>query len=215
MVTPPAETVQRAWIRGERIGRYKPVDDLLAHNVEAYVGMQSFLFGRTRHPTSRNQHHEFVDNDVPMGERPLTIAFGSQDEFNVLDVARMVDMDRYQRINVNARNAEELFPDSRSLAAEKNVAFLAACIERFPAVNFAHRNTGRIYARFEQRRPSWVDQQALASVHGDALAALTAVAPSLFALADKAMDTPRYLDRTQSLTLGRWGSSIDDAKRGQ
>ena len=212
MVTPPAKTVERAWIRGERIGRYKPVDDLLAHNVEAYTGMQTFFFGRTRHPTSRNQHHEFVDNDVPMGAPPLTIAFGSQDELNVLDVLRMVDMDRYRRINVNARSAEELFPDSRSWAVEENVEFLAACIDRFPAVNFAHRDTGRVYARFEQRRPTWVDHQALASVDGDALTALIAAAPALVTVADNAMDGPRYLDATRSLTLGRWGPSIKETK---
>ena len=215
MVTSPAATVERAWIRGERIGRYKPVDDLLAHNVEAYTGMQAFFFGRTRHPTSRNQHHEFVDNDVPMGEVPLTIAFGSQDELNVLDVARMVDMDRYQRINVDARSAEELFADSAALAVERNVAFLSACIERFPAVNFAHRATGRIYARFERRRLAWVDREALACVRGDALAALTKVAPALFSLADKAAGAPRYLDAARSLTLGRWGPSFGHPKQGQ
>jgi hypothetical protein len=33
MITPPEATVERAWTRGEQFGRYKAVDDLLAHNV--------------------------------------------------------------------------------------------------------------------------------------------------------------------------------------
>ncbi|WP_204338098.1 hypothetical protein, partial [Proteus mirabilis] len=37
MITPPDATVERAWARGEMFGRYKAVDDLLAHNVEAYT----------------------------------------------------------------------------------------------------------------------------------------------------------------------------------
>src|SRR5437867_10340292 len=49
--------------------------------VDAYVGMQSFFLARALHPGSRNQHYEFVDNDVPMGEVPLTVAFGSHGEF--------------------------------------------------------------------------------------------------------------------------------------
>ena len=122
MITPPEKTVERAWKRGLVVGRYKPVDDLLAHNVDAYAGMQSFFLARALHPGSRNQHYEFVDNDVPMGEVPLTVAFGSHGEFNVLDVKRLVDMDRYCKINVDARRPEDLYPDARSLAVENNVS---------------------------------------------------------------------------------------------
>ncbi|MFV2034190.1 MAG: hypothetical protein ACC631_03600 [Halocynthiibacter sp.] len=39
MITPPTETVERAWKRGKKTGRYKAVDDLLFHNIEAYTGM--------------------------------------------------------------------------------------------------------------------------------------------------------------------------------
>jgi len=38
MITPPEMTVERAWKRGLQVGRYKAVEDLLAHNVEAYTG---------------------------------------------------------------------------------------------------------------------------------------------------------------------------------
>jgi hypothetical protein len=39
MITPPEMTVERAWTRGLKVGRYKAVDDILAQNVEAYAGM--------------------------------------------------------------------------------------------------------------------------------------------------------------------------------
>ena len=44
MVTPPCATVERAWLRGQQVGRYKAVDDLLDHNVEAFNGIPVLLF---------------------------------------------------------------------------------------------------------------------------------------------------------------------------
>src|SRR5262249_26874726 len=44
MITPPETTVERAWTRGLKVGRYKAVEDLLAHNVEAYAGMPELFF---------------------------------------------------------------------------------------------------------------------------------------------------------------------------
>ena len=49
MITPPEATVERAWKRGEKFGRYKAVDDLLYHNIEAYTGMpRLLLLGRDK-----------------------------------------------------------------------------------------------------------------------------------------------------------------------
>lgn len=206
MITPPEKTVERAWKRGLEVGRYKALDDLLAHNVDAYAGMQSFFLARALHPESRNQHYEFVDNDVPMGEIPLTVAFGSRGEFNVVDVKRLMDMDRYCKINVGARRAEDLYPDARSLAVENNVAFLRTCVREFPMLNFAHRDTGRIYARFERGRLAWRDQAALDAIDDRVtLAALHALAPELFVRANtSATESACYLDPAHSVTLGRW-----------
>ena len=44
MITPPASLVERAWKRGLDVGRYKAVDDTLAHAVEAYSGMPQLFF---------------------------------------------------------------------------------------------------------------------------------------------------------------------------
>ena len=39
VITPPEMLVERAWMRGLEFGRYKAVDDTLAHSVEAYSGI--------------------------------------------------------------------------------------------------------------------------------------------------------------------------------
>jgi len=74
LITPPEMTVERAWKRGLEFGRYKAVEDLLAHNVEAYAGMPELFFTWAL-DTHRRVHYEFLDNSVAEG-RPLTVAFG-------------------------------------------------------------------------------------------------------------------------------------------
>jgi hypothetical protein len=67
-----------------RVGRYKAVDDTLGHSVDAYSGFPSSFSPGSRGATSaclrvsRQQRRQ--------GERPRTIAFGTNDVLNVLDV---------------------------------------------------------------------------------------------------------------------------------
>jgi len=211
MITPPEKTVERAWQRGLEVGRYKPVDDLLGHNVDAYRGIQAFFLARAVQPTELNQHYEFLDNDVPLGEIPLTVAFGWNRELNIVDVKCMVDMDRYCRINLSARGPDELYADPESRIVEKNVAFLRTCVRQLPVLNFAHRDTGRIYARYECGRLAWNDAAAIDAIDEPVtLKALRAAAPELFTRAVTAghADPERYLDAARFLTLGRWGMAM-------
>ena len=100
--------VERAWKRGLEVGRYKAVDDTLAHGVEAYTGMPDVFFtwvGRA----DKRIHFEFLDNSVPFGTLPRTVAFGSNDTLNVLDVGRMLDIVSFGRVNVAAHAPRELF----------------------------------------------------------------------------------------------------------
>ena len=53
MVTPPESLVERAWKRGLDVGRYKAVDDTLAHAVEAYSGMPSYSSPGSSAPTRK------------------------------------------------------------------------------------------------------------------------------------------------------------------
>jgi len=133
MITPPDATVERAWGRGLEVGRYKAVDDLLAHNIEAYTGMPEVFFTWAL-AGDKKVHYEFLDNSVALGERPRTVAFGWNGEMNVLDVKGLLDVDRYRHINVDARNAQEVHPGGSAMAPEHNTRFLAACVSRLPAV---------------------------------------------------------------------------------
>jgi hypothetical protein len=206
MITPPHETVERAWRRGLEVGRYKAVDDTLAHNVEAYSGMPELFFTWALRP-DMSVHCEFLDNSVPSGERPLTVAFGRGGELNVLDVKGLLDVDRYRKINIDASGPGEVYPGGDAMAPERNTRFLAECVARLPAVNFAARDSGRVYARTESGRLAWVDPEALAGAIADpeTRAGVLAVAPDALGPAAP-VRAGATLQARDFHTLGRWGS---------
>jgi hypothetical protein len=209
VITPPEQLVERAWKRGLEFGRYKAVDDTLAHAVEAYTGIPNVFFTWVRRGDKRILF-EFLDNDVPFGQRPRTVAFGGNDTFNVLDVARLLNIERYGRIRIDATGPELLYRDRESLAAERNVSFLKRCVEGFRCVNFAEQATGRIYLRIERGLPVWVDRSALqTALHdSDTLAGVRAVAPRALQGEIASADSPRYLSEDAAEappTLGLWG----------
>ena len=207
MITPPHETVERSWRRGLEVGRFKAVDDLLAHNVEAYTGMPRLFFTWALRP-NKAVHYEFLDNSVAYGERPLTIAFGWNGEMNVLDVKGMFDIDRYRKIDIGATRPSEVYADANGMAAENNGKFLTECARTLPRVNFADRDTGRVYARIEHGRLAWTDPELLGRALDDdeTRAGLTAVAPDVVAHAGGVRDGPPVrLEAERFQTLGRWG----------
>lgn len=206
MITPPDATVVRAWHRGLEVGRYKAVDDLLAHNIEAYTGMPEVFFTWAL-SGDKKVHYEFLDNSVALGESPRTVAFGWNGEMHVLDIGRLLDIERYRRINVDANSAAEVYPDAAEMAPERNTAFLAQCVRRLPIVNFCDRATGRIWLRMEGGKVAWTDHDALATAIGDpeTHAGIAAVAPA--ALNNNALPhaTGRLLESERQHTLGSWG----------
>jgi len=212
VITPPAMLVERAWKRGLEFGRYKAVDDTLAHSVEAYSGIPDVFFTWVRRSDKRIQF-EFLDNTVRLGERPRTVAFGDNETFNVLDVKAILDIQRYARIDVDASAADLLFPDRALLVPSKNVDFLKRCVKGFHWVNFAEQASGRIYLRIERGQPILKDRAAFeaAILSPDTLAAIRAVAPD--ALTGNVSEAPQaaYLaakdGQAPPLTLGEWGSS--------
>ena len=211
MVTPPHATVERAWERGLRVGRYKSVDDLLHHNVEAFTGMPELFFTWVRDET-KNVHYEFLDNDVPPGEAPRTIAFGSHGALVVFDVAAMLDIDRYRKINVDARSPDAVYPEPRQLVPESNVAFLRACRERLTRMDFADPRSRRIYLRAEAARIEVLDRSALARAASrpETAATLAALFPGLSGLRSEEPRPPGSgacgptLEARDTHTLGRW-----------
>lgn len=205
MITPPEETVERAWKRGLEIGRYKAVDDLLAHNVQAFTGMQEILFGRALNP-SRKVHFEFLDNGVPRGEVPFTAAFGWGGEMNILDIRRMLDVEMYRHINVGARSPAEVYRTPKIAEGSSHAGFLAKCIRRFPQLNLADRGTGRVRIRFENGRLQWIDYHAFAQMNYDEEArdGLASAAPEIFQTKAPAAAEPVFLQPERFHTIGRW-----------
>jgi hypothetical protein len=206
MITPPEATVERAWTRGERFGRYKAVGDLLHHNVEAYTGMPRLLFTWTA-KQNKLVHFEFVDNSVPEGHRPRTVAFGTGDEMNILDVSRLLDVDRFKKINVYARRPEEVYaPDL--LAPEKNTEFLRQCVRTIPVIKFADFESGRIYAKVQHGALSCSMQEP---VNPDIKTGLTAVAAEFPLRSQDSRGDLGALVPEHTPTLGAWGASTNAA----
>jgi hypothetical protein len=210
LITAPELLVERAWKRGLEVGRYKAVDDTLAHAVEAYSGIPDVFFTWIRRNDKRVQF-EFLDNGVRAGERPRTVAYGANDTLNLLNVKSMLDIERYGRVNIRATAAESLYPEASLLAPQHNLRFLKRCISEFREVNFAEQATGHIYLRVVSGAPVAIDRAGLirAMAHSDTSSAVQAIAPQV-------LDCPGTFGRVAYLgevggaqpavaTLGQWG----------
>ncbi len=211
MITPPESLVERAWYRGLDVGRYKAVDDTLAHSVDAYAGIPQLFFTWIRRGDKR-LHFEFLDNSVPQGQRPRTVAFGTNEMLNVLDVKCMLDVERFRKVDIDATSPAMLYPDRSVLAPEKNTGFLEQCVALFHEVTFADQVTGRVYLRIAAGVPTWVDGDALqqAVIDADTRAGLTAIAAPVLGRAHAPAVTPQYLEDSThpetTATLGRWAT---------
>jgi hypothetical protein len=210
MITPPELLVERAWKRGLAVGRYKAVDDTLAHAVEAYSGIPDVFFTWVRRSDKRIQF-EFLDNTVRLGERPRTVAFGDNETFNVLDVKAMLDIERYARIDIDAASADLLYSDRTLLAPEKNVKFLKRCVASFRWVNFADQASGRVYLRIERGRPVVKDRETfdIAARTPDTLAGIQAICPDALHATVPETQNAQYLRAQDGIgsapSLGQWG----------
>lgn len=204
MITPPQETVERAYRRGLTTGRYKAVDDLLDHNIEAYTGMPALFFSWAL--SEKKVHHEFLDNDVEQDAPPRTVAFGWNGILNILDVSKMLDIDRYKQIDVDARGPDEVYLKGR-MAAEDNGEFLAQCARMIAVLRFVDWETGRIYGRMEKGSWKMRDEEYVAQSidDPDTLAGLRLLGWwDASETADCAR--PEFLDplAADCNTLGRW-----------
>jgi hypothetical protein len=186
MVTPPPATVERAWLRGQQVGRYKAVDDLLDHNVEAFNGIPILLFTWALR-RDKIVYYEFLDNSVAHRQTPRTIAFGLNEEMYIVDFKCMLDIVRYTRINIEAGNPDEVYPSAADMVPEANTGFVVDCARKIPRINFVERSSGLVYARMESGHMQWVDRALLQSVmaNHEAEAGLLAMAPRLLQDLDK------------------------------
>lgn len=154
IITPPTETVERAWKRGQTTGRFKAVDDLLYHNIEAYTGMPQ-LFLRWVNKKKQKVHFEFLDNDVPHGDRPKTVAFGWNGEITILDPDCMRRLNSYRHINVEATRPEDVYLE----VSDKEDDLLETFVEKIPDVAFVDPKSSTLLAQIR-------DKQCVAQTNG-------------------------------------------------
>lgn len=204
MITPPAETVERAYKRGLTTGRYKAVDDLLHHNVEAYTGMPALFLSWAL--SKKRVHYEFLDNSVALNEPPKTVAFGWNGSMVILDIGKLLDIERYRKVRVDATNPGEIFA-SDEMHADLNIAFLKQCSQRIRTIRFADQRTGRVYGLMKDGK--WVfrdvDYVEKEICHSDALVGLAALGWKDSGSPEVPPETAEVLEPLGSRTLGQWG----------
>jgi hypothetical protein len=176
VVTPPEETVERGWQRALERGRYKAVEDFLGHSVEAYSGMPKVLFKWLSNPRPEYRFF-FLDNRVPKGTFPKTIAYGTQGTMTVVDPLALVDIERYQKINIHATTAAGVYPDAEAMRIENNLDFLRDCIRKIPRVEFVQGSEGRPLACADHGRlERFATSDDFALRNGESLRALDLLA---------------------------------------
>jgi hypothetical protein len=94
------------------------------------------------------------------------VAFGWNGEMTVLDIKRMLDVDRFRKINIHAQKPEDVYVE-KELAPERNVQFLQRCARLIPIINFADRATGRVYARLDHGQWTWRDEAQISAMLAD------------------------------------------------
>lgn len=171
MITSPEETVERAWKRGLSTGRYKAVDDLLDHNIEAYTGMSELFFSWAL--SEKKVHFEFLDNNVAKDERPKTIAAGWSSRMTVFDISGLLNIERYKKVNIHASKPDEVYQDE-SQVDDNNLGFLQQCCERLERVTFVDPVSRKPHAIVENQSWTWRDR--LSSQSANKTAALLKMA---------------------------------------
>lgn len=204
MITPPDATVERAWHRGLETGRYKAVDDLLYHNVEAFTGMPQ-LFFKWAGVSDKKVHYEFLDNSVAKGKLPRTVAFGWNGTMIILDIKCLLDIDRYTKINIDAKQSDDVYV-TQDMRAECNTVFFQQCAHSIPKIIFVDKHTAKVYGRMEHGNWVWRDVEYVSGMSeaAEERIALEAVG---WSKADSVVASGRELENLEhekAHTLGEW-----------
>lgn len=156
VITAPEELVERGWERGEETGRYRSADDFLALGVDAYRGMQNKFF-HWKDREGPEFKYEFLNNNVPKGNDPETVAYGTYEEMNILDVSSLMDIRRYQKVNIKAKSPDDVYPQGDKMLPENNMDFILQCIKDIPTINFIDPQTHITYAQVNSGEPAILD----------------------------------------------------------
>ena len=198
VISPPAATVERAWIRGQETGRYKAVEDLLYHNIEAYTGIPRLFFSWIS-STDKKIHFEFLDNSVAFGETPKTIAFGWNGNMTILDLDRLNDIDRFQNININATRPEDVF----KATSEPRFEFFNDCIARIPQLTLADYDSLKIFG--QTNRGEWIYENATVANENDRRIFSSTLGRNLSSVQSDSQRKSVDAKAEKRFTLGAWG----------
>jgi hypothetical protein len=200
IITPPAQTVERAWQRGLTTARYKAVNDLLYHNIEAFNGIPELFFSWMG-IGDKTVYFEFLDNDVPLGERARTIAYGHHGHMTILDPSALGNIDRFRQVNTKASKAEEVLDATWQPTHD----FLRQCFSSFAGIDFADYEDATIYGRVESgvwrmKNAAYYPQRR---DHQDCLSALGwEQPPAAETLSTETIDVAQE----KRLTIGAWAT---------
>ena len=207
VITPPTETVERAWKRGKTTGRYKAVDDLLYHNIEAYTGMPE-LFLNWVNKKKQKVHFEFLDNDVPLGDRPKTVAFGWNGKITILNSDCMRRLNRYKHINVDALRPEDAYLE----VDEDEQDLLLTFIENIPNVTFVDPISSEVCAQIHHGKcffevPGFLKGNALEVIEHNTAAGDRLGQPQNTTLQNTGLQESETLTlhQEEKYTIGAWG----------
>ncbi|MEZ7812465.1 MAG: hypothetical protein ACI9O0_000839 [Paracoccaceae bacterium] len=203
IITPPAETVVRAWNRGLKTGRYKAVEDLLYHNIEAYRGIPNLFFS-TIASTTKTIHFEFLDNNVAFGQKPKTVAYGWNHSMAILDLISLTNVDRFKNVNIDALSPDEVLIDPRAPA----FGFVKSCLDNIEEVTLAVSQGGfsRIYGQYSGGAWVYKDAAALACLEPESALFSCLQAMGWVEALPEFKATPTFLpkEEDQRHTLGSW-----------
>ena len=160
VVTPPEATVERGWERGLERGRYKAVEDFLGHCIEAYAGMPKLLFKWLANDSPR-YFFEFLDNSVEKGIYPELIARGTQGSMQIYRPEPLIDIERFQRINVLAITPDAVAAPPEQQRVADNLGFLRQCIARIERIDWVEPGSETIYLTMSAGRSEVVDADCL------------------------------------------------------
>ena len=139
---------------------------------------------------------------------PRTVAFGWNGEMTILDIKRMIDIERFRKINIRAQKPTEVYV-GEDLAPENNLDFLKRCARWIPIVKFADFETGRIYAQLQRGKWAWRDERRFSEAlnEHDAKAGLLAVAANVYDAANAVIEKPADVPKEKTHTLGTWAEA--------
>ena len=139
------------------------------------------------------------------GELPRTAAFGWNNKLTILDVKLMIDIERYRKVNVEAKTPTQIFT-RKDMIVKNNLDFLNRCAEKIAEINFADQRNGHVYAHMKHGKPCWYDHAYLKkhARNGTIKEVLEAFQFFKKEIANEAKGQPLNLVKEKNYTLGRW-----------